>query len=321
MWNIVPVNVCMRWTAICANCVTASMCDLPRPLGPHLCVRAQGCLLRWLDLATCACAEQHTRAHCVTASVCDLQFGDLLSTTGVGFLVTVSATPVKAGNTSLDVYVTATVEDPNAGKINTVCSAFFTYVTLKGPDGVRPKVPKLEDNGTDDEWLSFVAGERRRLAPAMSTVLQQHSTVPESGSRKWSVGDEVDEGTGQCSLSSVVSTSETKVEMLELCLPTNLNHMSHTFGGEVMRWMMKAALVCVSRHLGRSVRNLRGTSGQGGSGQGGAGRAAFRAVAIDNVQFIGPSDSSDHIIFRSSVGGANVWVGQGVSCVKSVVQK
>jgi hypothetical protein len=31
----------------------------------------------------------------------------------------------------------------------------------------------------DDDWLSFVAEERRRLAPAMSTVLQQHSTVLE----------------------------------------------------------------------------------------------------------------------------------------------
>ena len=35
------------------------------------------------------------------------------------------------------------------------------------------------------------------------------STVLESGSRMWGVGDEVEVGTGQCSLSSVVSTSET----------------------------------------------------------------------------------------------------------------
>jgi hypothetical protein len=40
------------------------------------------------------------------------------------------------------------------------------------------------------------------------------------------VGEEVEEGNGQCSRSSVVLTSETKVEMLELCFPTSLNHMA-----------------------------------------------------------------------------------------------
>ena len=84
-----------------------------------------------------------------------------------------------------------------------------------------------------------------------------------------------------------------------------------------MRWMMKAALVCVSRHLGRSVRNLRGTVAQGAacsSGQGGADKVVFRAVAIDNVKFIGPSDASDY--FPVNVGGVNVFVGQGVSYVQ-----
>ena len=251
----------------------------------------QGCLLRWLDLATCACAEQHTRANCVTASVCDLQFGDSLSsTTGVGFLVTLSATPAKAGNTSLDVYVTATVEDPNTGVTRTVCSAFFTYVTLKGPDGVRPRVPKLEDSGMNDELLSFLAGQRRKLLPIMSTALQRKISVLES------------EESTDCAISSWVSTSETKLEMLELCLPTNLNHMSHTFGGEVMRWMMKAALVCVSRHLGRSARRLNGSAkGSAGSGGGDDATVVFRAVAIDNIQFRGPSDASDHLIFRARI--------------------
>ena len=143
------------------------------PLHPQDGHLDEGCLLRWLDLATCACAERHTRANCVTASVSDLQFGEeLCSSTAIGHLITVSATPVKAGNTSLDVYVTATVENPNSGVNRTICSAFFTYVTCKGTDGSRPRVPKLDgvpeslclgssddDDGRNnaDDWLSFVA--------------------------------------------------------------------------------------------------------------------------------------------------------------------
>ena len=85
-----------------------------------------------------------------------------------------------------DVYATATVEDPNTGIIRTICSAFFVYVTCRDANGVRPKVPKLEkvEKHLDDddcssttsfsedmargkdEWLTFVAAERRKMLPA-----------------------------------------------------------------------------------------------------------------------------------------------------------
>ena len=126
--------------------------------------------------------------------------------TAIGYLITVSATPVKTGNTSLDVYVTATVENPNTGVNRTVCSAFFTYVTCKGPDGQRPKVPSLDsasdnlflgssdddettasslpfaqDTGNADDWLSFVARclfvAARKLGSAICyTILAKRHT-------------------------------------------------------------------------------------------------------------------------------------------------
>jgi acyl-CoA hydrolase len=269
----------------------------------------EGCLLRWLDLATCACAERHTRVNCVTASVSDLHFHDALSSmTAIGFVITVSATPVRTGNTSLDIHVTATVENPNTGENRTVCSAFFTYVTCRGPDGIRPKVPKLSMpahlGDTNDDWLAFMQLERQKLIPSMKSTLEPQST--EEMMQSLGLGSA---SSPLCSAPSVqkespISTSRTNVEILELCLPTNLNHMSHTFGGEVMRWMMKTALVCASRHLGRSVIQQ---SGEGGASAVGKERAqdrapvTFRSVAMDNISFIDSSDKSDHIIFRARI--------------------
>ena len=255
----------------------------------------EGCLLRWLDLATCACAERHTRVHCVTASVSDLVFGEALSSkTAVGSIITIIATPVRAGNTSLDILVTATAESPASGDNRTVCRAFFTYVTVRGTDGKRPKVPpllaaKTVDDGeeiahTAEDWLAFVAQERLVLAQPLQRLdslrMQASTSAATFDAASW------------------VSTSQTKVEMCELCLPSNLNHMSHTFGGEVMRWMMKAALVCVSRHLGHSVR-LRACSGAAGKGDGRP--VGFRAVAIDNISFLDSSETSDHLVFRAHI--------------------
>ena len=71
-----------------------------------------------------------------------------------------------------------------------------------------------------------------------------------------------------------------------------------------MRWMMKTALVCASRHLGRSVIQQ---SGEGGASAVGKERAqdrapvTFRSVAMDNISFIDSSDKSDHIIFRARI--------------------
>ena len=145
---------------------------------------------------------------------------------------------VKCGNTSLDIYAIATVEDPNTGISRTVCSAFFVYVTCRDASGVRPKVPKLErclsdENGKTptfseksvqgtDDWLTFVAGERRKILPTMQSALQRKISVVES------------EDSGSLDdLDSLVSASDTLIDVLELCLPTNLNHMAHTFGGVV----------------------------------------------------------------------------------------
>ena len=67
-----------------------------------------GCLdvghcLRWMDLATCACAEAHSGVTCVTVAVSDLYFEADVARDEV---VVITALPVLVGSTSIDVSVT-----------------------------------------------------------------------------------------------------------------------------------------------------------------------------------------------------------------------
>ena len=104
----------------------------------------EGCLLRWLDLATCACAERHTRVNCVTASVADLQFGEALCwCTHVGTMVTVSATPVKCGNTSLGMIRRPQACTPTRRYETSVVACRVALSLLYPPTFTPPSSPSL----------------------------------------------------------------------------------------------------------------------------------------------------------------------------------
>mmetsp|Transcript_22890 Transcript_22890/g.66065 ORF Transcript_22890/g.66065 Transcript_22890/m.66065 type:complete len:638 (-) Transcript_22890:3384-5297(-) len=219
-------------------------------------------LLRLMDIATCAAAEKHTGVNCVTASMGDVVFEHIPM---AGEMLELTATPVFAGRTSLDVGITV-ISVGDAGIRRFVCYASFTYVTTRGPEGHKRFCPPLTEEPSDPDddshgeseltkkWARTIAYYRRSLIKV--EMKSASLTKNESG---------------------VGFGFET--EFSEVVLPAHQNHMNHTFGGIVMGWMAKAALAEASRRSKRRVGTL-----------------LIRSVL--RVEFTTGSDVSDHLIFR-----------------------
>lgn len=220
-------------------------------------------LLRLMDIATCASAEKHTGVNCVTASMGDVVFDHMPT---AGDLLELTATPVFAGRTSLDIGLTVICIGGD-GVRSFVCYASFTYVTTRGPDGQKRFCPPLPEElyGSDEDdshnrsksttdWARTTARFRRSL---VKVEMKSASLIKNE--------------------SGVASGFET--EFSEVVLPAHQNHMGQTFGGVVMGWMAKAALAEASRRSKRRVGTL-----------------LIRSVL--RVEFSTGSDVSDHLVFR-----------------------
>lgn len=233
--------------------------------------------MRWLDIATCAAAERHAGHPCVTGSVLDLVFEVPTHEVLLGDLIVVTATPVRTGTTSIDIYVTATSERYGPGSSVAVASAFFLYVAIRNSDGSKFIVPQLGavDGDEELEWLMLLGAERRRIkAMASRTAPVSSDTGPSEPAATAS-------GT-----TTAVSSAATAVEALELALPLHQNHMQHNFGGQIMSWMLKIATVCVHRHVGRSKASQPFTTW---------------LTAVADLSFENASDTADHLLFSAVI--------------------
>lgn len=213
-------------------------------------------LLKLMDLCTCAAAERHTGVNCVTVSMGDVVFETYPQ---CGDLLELVARPVLVGRTSLDISLTVTAEGGDGIK-RMVCEASFVYVTTKGPNGEKRLCPSLPTNRRFEserlEWETRIAEHRRNLLKVERTTFNEP-------------GDENDQQSTQCDL-----------ETREVVLPFAQNHMDHTFGGQVMAWMAKAAVAVAARKSRRSFSTL-----------------VVRAIL--RIDFSTGSHVSDHLILRT----------------------
>lgn len=229
-----------------------------------------GELLRWADLATCASAEAHTRSHCVTGEVTDLVLEkNVVPMTGD--ILELHCEPVIVGNTSLVIGLHVELEKANTSKRVVLCSAQFTYITMKGSDGVRPKCPPLERP-------SSFAVEKKSILAKKSSIVQQLNKELADGQYSSSSLSTLPKNARK-----VTSTLQT---MMELVLPEHANHMQNTFGGQVMYWMHKIANITARRHA-KTKTNLA----PGG----------LWTTAVEGIRFVAPSKPSDHLIFNALV--------------------
>jgi len=228
-------------------------------------------LLQLMDICTCASAEKHTGVNCVTASMGDVVFEYAPQ---CGELLELTATPIFAGRTSLDIGLTVVAEGD--GDIRRfVCYACFTYVTTRGPDGKKRYCPALEsvtNAGGSSNTTAIITPQDETNMPesvqwARTVAYYRRALVKAEMKASTLVKNEQGLGSGF------------DLELSEVVLPAHQNHMGHTFGGIVMSWMAKAALAEASRKAKRMIGSL-----------------LIRSVL--RVEFASGSDVSDHLIFR-----------------------
>lgn len=117
-----------------------------------------GRLMQWMDIAGAIAAARHTQRVCVTASVDEMHF---LHPIKQGDIVILQASVNRVFNTSMEVGIRVTLEDPLTGIRKHANSAYFTYVALDDygkpvkVDSIRPV--------TKEERRRYADAARRRL--------------------------------------------------------------------------------------------------------------------------------------------------------------
>ena len=115
-----------------------------------------GKVMHLIDLVGAIAALRHCREPVVTVSVDSLQF---LHPVKVGHLMTLEAIVTRAFNTSLEVRVEVSSEEPLTGITRRTCRAYLTFVALRDsrPTPVPPLLPE-----TDEELRRFEEASKRR---------------------------------------------------------------------------------------------------------------------------------------------------------------
>ena len=98
-----------------------------------------GYVLNLMDQIAFACASKHSNAYCVTASVNKVDF---LNPIEVGELLTLKASVIYTGRTSMVVGLRVESENFRVGTVKHCNSSYFTMVA-KGDDGKTTPVPGL----------------------------------------------------------------------------------------------------------------------------------------------------------------------------------
>jgi acyl-CoA hydrolase len=116
-----------------------------------------GRLMHWMDIASALAAMRHCNCAVVTASVDNISFQSAVK---LGNIITIEAKVTRAFNSSMEVYMKVTGEDPNTQFKYLSNEAYFTFVALD-PNGRPRPVPELIPQ-TPDEQKQFDGALRRR---------------------------------------------------------------------------------------------------------------------------------------------------------------
>jgi uncharacterized protein (TIGR00369 family) len=115
-----------------------------------------GVIVSWMDMVAAMCAEKYTSCRVATVSIDALSF---LKPVHAGDHVVISAVVVYTGNTTLEIDVTVTTEEPVTGKEELTTQALFTFVAFD-KNRNKTKVPKLEIETEEDNRLCLRAEKR-----------------------------------------------------------------------------------------------------------------------------------------------------------------
>src|SRR5215510_8264625 len=116
-----------------------------------------GKVMEWIDVCGGIAAQRHCRQVVVTASMGDLHFHAPIL---VGWIVTLRARVLAAFNTSMEVGVVVTAENPFSGQSSLTTTALLTFVA-KDLHGQKVRVPPLLLE-SEAERLAFQEAHARR---------------------------------------------------------------------------------------------------------------------------------------------------------------
>jgi len=116
-----------------------------------------GRVMEWVDIVGAISAQRHCRAPVVLAALDDMQF---LHPIMVGHIAVLKARVNWVGNTSIEVGVKVTSENPLTGELRQTSKAYLTYVA-RNEEGRAVRVPRLILE-TDEDRRRFADGAERR---------------------------------------------------------------------------------------------------------------------------------------------------------------
>lgn len=226
-----------------------------------------GELLKWIDSTACLSAERHAGCPCVTAAMDDIHFEHTIR---VGQVVNIKAKVNRAFNTSMEVGIQVNCEDLFSDRHWRVCDAYATFVTQRTNTGTKVILKPIVPHTQKEQVEYSVAAERRRVRMIHDDIIKDllsHGSIQHADIS---------------ALGNAVAAERTKVESVELVLPSHANHQVNTFGGQIMAWMVNVAMIAASR-LCQAHPTLR---------------------TIDMFTFRGPSQIGDRLLLRAIVNNA-----------------
>jgi len=116
-----------------------------------------GVIMSWIDIASAIAAGRHCKTHVATASIDAIQF---IKPIHLGWIVTIKASINRVWNSSMEIGLHMTAENPLADEEHHSASAYVTMVALD-EKGSAVKVPDILVESEEEQRRYRQAGERR----------------------------------------------------------------------------------------------------------------------------------------------------------------
>lgn len=118
-----------------------------------------GVVMSWIDIASAIAASRHCKSHVTTASIDALHF---IKPIHLGWIVNIKASVNRVWNTSMEVGVQVTAENPREDELFHTATAYLTMVAIDD-QGKSKKVADVVVQTEDQKRRYQEAGERRAL--------------------------------------------------------------------------------------------------------------------------------------------------------------
>ena len=128
-----------------------------------------GMVMKWIDQASYACAAKWSKRYSVTVSANGIRF---IRPILVGQMVTVTASIVHTGRSSMHIYVVVRARDPKEDSLVITNRCFITFMATD-ESGYPVKVPIFEPLCKEDEMLEQVAMHAKDFAKQLDQDFEE----------------------------------------------------------------------------------------------------------------------------------------------------